>query len=321
MPTLMTPRITLQLVADQLGCSAKTVANAFNRPDQLSPATRQRVLAAAARLGYPGPDPLAASLRRGRVGALGFAYANSLTYAFDDPVSVQLLAGISSVAEEARIGLLLLPGSATASRNSAAVSGAVIDGLLINSLADDDPLVDAALTRRLPTVVIDQPDPEELKRRASGPVPAWIGIDDRAAARQAAEHLLALGHRRLAVITFGLHRSPVREFADERAQAAATYSVTRNRLEGYRDAVTKAGLDSTIAEGAAAAAALLERTPRPTAILCLSDRLADGAMQTARTRGLDIPRDLSIVGFDDGPPAADLGLTTIRQPHRLKGEL
>ena len=82
-----------------------------------------------------------------------------------------------------------------------------------------------------------------------------------------------------------------------------------------------AGTDSTIAEGAAAAAALLERTPRPTAILCLSDRLADGATQTARTRGLDIPRDLSIVGFDDGPPAADLGLTTIRQPHRLKGEL
>jgi DNA-binding LacI/PurR family transcriptional regulator len=332
MSTQMTPRITLQLVADHLGCSAKTVANAFNRPDQLSPATRERVLAAAARLGYPGPDPLAASLRRGRVGALGFAYANSLTYAFDDPVSVQLLAGISSVAEEARIGLLLLPGSATASRNSAAVSGAVIDGLLVNSLADDDPLVDAALTRRLPTVVIDQPDPEELKRRASGPPPAWIGIDDRAAARHAADHLLALGHRRLAVITFGLHRSPVRQFADEGAQATATYSVTRHRLEGYRDAVTKAGLDwstvpvaagtdSTIAEGAAAAAALLERTPRPTAILCLSDRLAHGAMQTAHTRGLDIPRDLSIVGFDDGPPAADLGLTTIRQPHRLKGEL
>ena len=121
----------------------------------------------------------------------------------------------------------------------------------------------------------------------------------------------------------------MREFADERAQAAATYSVTRHRLEGYRDAVTKAGLDwstvpvaagtdSTIAEGAAGAAALLERTP-PTAILCLSDRLADGAMQTARTRGLDIPRDLSIVGFDDGPPAADLGLTTIKQPTDSKG--
>src|ERR1700759_2107568 len=118
MSTHMTPRITLQLVADDVGCSAKTVANAFNRPDQLPPAPRQRVLAAAARLGSPGPDPLAASLRRGRVGALGFAYANTLTYAFDDPVSVQLLAGISSVAEEAGIGLLLLPGSATASPNA-----------------------------------------------------------------------------------------------------------------------------------------------------------------------------------------------------------
>src|ERR1700749_4318919 len=117
MSTHMTPRITLQLVADQLGCSAKTVANAFNRPDQLSPATRERVLAAAARLGYPGPDPLAASLRRGRVGALGFAYDNPLSYAFDDPVALALPAGISAVAEQAGSALLLVPGSAPAGRH------------------------------------------------------------------------------------------------------------------------------------------------------------------------------------------------------------
>ena len=91
----MCAQITLQSIADRLGCSAKTVSNAFNRPDQLSAATRERVLAMAAELGYPGPNPLAAGLRRGRVGAIGFAYANPLTYAFEDPVSVALLAGIS----------------------------------------------------------------------------------------------------------------------------------------------------------------------------------------------------------------------------------
>jgi DNA-binding LacI/PurR family transcriptional regulator len=328
----MARRVTLQLLADQLGCSAKTVSNAFSRPDQLSAATRRRVLAAAAAAGYPGPDPLAAGLRRGRVGALGFAYANSLAYAFEDPVSVELLAGVASVVEGAGLGLLLVPGSATPDRNAAAISDAVIDGLVICSLADDDPLVEAALVRRLPTVVIDQPDPERLASSARGRVPVWVGIDDRAAAALAAEHLLRVGHRRLAVISFGLQRSPTLGIADQPAQAAATYAVTRHRLEGYRDAAVRAGLDwsavtvvgatdSTPAEGAAAVALLLDRGTVPTGILCLSDRLAEGAMGELRRRGFEIPADVSVVGFDDGQPASALGLTTIRQPTRRKGEL
>ncbi len=81
------------------------------------------------------------------------------------------------------------------------------------------------------------------------------------------------------------------------------------------------GTDSTPAEGAAAATAILTRSPRPTALLCLSDRLAEGALDAAAGLGLRVPRDVSVVGFDDGAPAGRLGLTTIRQPHRRKGEL
>ena len=143
-PPAHADRLTLQQVAAEVGVSAKTVSNAFTRPDQLSPATRKRVLTAAARLGYPGPNPLAAGLRRGRVGALGFAYDNPLSYAFDDPVALAVLAGISAVAEQAGSGLLLVPGSAPAERNSAAVASAVIDGLVVFSVADDDPLLDVA---------------------------------------------------------------------------------------------------------------------------------------------------------------------------------
>src|ERR1700743_1411758 len=106
----MCAQITLQSLADQLGCSAKTVSNAFNRPDQLSAATRERVLALAAELGYPGPNPLAAGLRRGRVSAIGFVYANPLSYAFEDPVIIALLAGISAVAEGGGGRLLLVAG-------------------------------------------------------------------------------------------------------------------------------------------------------------------------------------------------------------------
>jgi DNA-binding LacI/PurR family transcriptional regulator len=340
----MCAQITLQSIADRLGCSAKTVSNAFNRPDQLSAATRERVLAVAAELGYPGPNPLAAGLRRGRVGAIGFAYANPLSYAFEDPVSVALLAGISSVAEGEGAGLLLVPGSVQrradghgraepgdgAERRVAAISAAVIDGLLIFSMADDDPLVDAAIARRLPTVVVDEPEPASLAGRG-GPVPCWVGVDDAAGARVAAEHVLGLGHQRIAVISFALHRGQRRGRMGEADQAAATYAVTRRRLDGYRGAVTAAGLEwgavpviagvtSSAAEGATATAALLDLGPAPAAILCVSDRLAEGAMQELARRGLDVPGDVSVVGFDDAPTAAGLGLTTVRQPDRGKGE-
>ena len=327
----MAARITLQSIAEQLGCSAKTVSNAFNRPDQLSPATRRRVLAVAAELGYPGPNPLAAGLRRGRVGAIGFAYANPLSYAFEDPVSVALLAGVSAVAEGAGTGLLLVPGSASEARNTAAVSAAVIDGLLVFSMADDDPLVQAAVARGLPTVVMDEPEPAALARRGRD-TPRWVGIDDRAAAAVAAEHVLALGHRRIGVITFSLARGQQPGPVGEDAQRAATYAVTRGRLAGYRRAVTRAGLDwsavpvvagttSAVDEGARAADTLLDLRPDVTALLCLSDRLAEGAIWALRRRGRDVPGDVSVVGFDDAITAEPLGLTTVRQPHRGKGEL
>ena len=324
-------RLTLRDVAAELGVSAKTVSNAYARPDQLSGELRERVLATAARLGYPGPDPVAAGLRRGRVGAIGFAYDNQLSYAFDDPASSALLAGVAATVEEAGAGLLLLPGSSDRQRRNAAVTGAVVDGLLISSVADDDPLLQLALLRRLPLVVIDQPRPAQLPQPDDAGVP-WVGIHDRLAAERAADHLLRLGHRRLGVLSFGLSRTGQAGFVDPPTQEGSTYAVSRDRLAGYRAAARQhgvdwnsvpvwAGTDSTPDEGAVGAAALLARQSRPTGLLCLSDRLAEGAIRTAADAGLRIPADLSIVGFDDaGRLAADLGLTTIRQPHRRKGE-
>jgi DNA-binding LacI/PurR family transcriptional regulator len=323
-------RLTLRDVAAELGISAKTVANAYNRPDQLSAELRERVLATAARLGYPGPDPVAAGLRRGRVGAIGVAYANRLSYAFDDPVARELLAGMTGVAESAGAGLLLLPGAPDLQKRVAAVSAAVVDGLLVNSLADDDPVLQAAITRQFPLVVIDQPRPARLRRLAPG-IP-WVGVEDRRAAAEAAEHLLNLGHRRFGVVSFGLWRSPGRGLVDVAAQRNATYAVSRDRLAGYRDALERHGLnwdavpvfhgtDSTPAEGEAGGMTILTRRPRPTAVLCLSDRLAEGLLRAVRHLGLRVPEDVSVVGFDDADPtAAALDLTTVRQPHRIKGE-
>jgi DNA-binding LacI/PurR family transcriptional regulator len=329
-PRISARRPTLRDVATRLGVSAKTVSNAYRRPDQLSAELRDRIMAAAAEVGYPGPNPLAAGLVSGRVGAVGVAYANRLSYAFDDPVARELLAGMAHIAESAQAGLLLLPGSADPQQRVAALNDAIIDGLIAYSLADDDPLLTATLTRRLPLVVIDQPRPAELAN-LDVYVP-WIGVDDRAAARQIAEHLLQLGHRHLGVISFGLHRRPTRGLVDLATQQAATYAVTRDRLAGYRDAVESHGLDwsqvpvfqgtdSTPDEGDAGASTLLAGTPAPSALLCLSDRLAEGAARAAARLHLQIPDDLSLVGFDDALPTADgLDLTTVRQPTRAKGE-
>ncbi|SFT51420.1 transcriptional regulator, LacI family [Geodermatophilus amargosae] len=322
--------VTLQEVAAAVGVSAKTVSNAFSRPDQLSAALRERILATARRLGYPGPNPLAAGLRRGRVGAIGVAYDNGLSYAFDDPVAVALLAGVASAAEPAGSGLLLVPGSSDPARRLAAVSDAVVDGLVVSSVGDDDPLLAAAIVRGLPLVVVDQPRPDRLAALGAPGTP-WVGVDDRAAAAAVAGHLLDLGHRRLAVVSFGMHRDPITPgLVDERAQAAATYAVTRDRLAGYRDAARRAGLDwagvpvfhggdSTPEVGEVGADAVLATDPRPTALLCLSDRLAEGALQAAARLGLRVPGDLSVAGFDDAATAPGLGLTTVRQPTREKG--
>jgi DNA-binding LacI/PurR family transcriptional regulator len=331
MPGAKRSRLTLQDVAAELGVSAKTVSNAYRHPDQLSAQLRVEVLAAAARLGYAGPDPLAAGLRRGRVGSIGIAYANQLSYAFEDPVTVELLAGLTSITESSGVGLLLLSGSGADERRSSALSAAVIDALIVNSLATDDPLLAAATVRRLPLAVIDQPEPAQLAELGAPDGP-WIGIDDEAGAAAVAEHVLALGHRRLAVVSFGLHRRPVRGLVDEREQATSTYTVTRRRLAGYRKAAVQAGLawarvpvyqgaDSTIAEGEAGGAAVLATNPRPTAVLCLSDRLAEGVLRAAAAFGLRVPEDLSICGFDDARPAESLRLTTLSQPNRRKGEL
>jgi DNA-binding LacI/PurR family transcriptional regulator len=313
---------TLRQIADELGVSAMTVSNAYNRPDQLSPALRERVLEAARRLGYPGPDPLARGLRRGRAGALGLIYDTRLSYAVRDAAAVEFLGGVSERAEAARLGLLLVPGTAPEQRDDAAVGTALVDGLIVYSVARGDSLVEAALQRGRPTVIVDQP-------RARG-VP-FVGIDDRAAARDAAAHLVELGHRRVGVISFALSPDGRRGPAAPARRRAARYPVTRARLAGCADALDPAGAAWTVHEcpgsstalGREAARALLGSRPRPTALLATSDALALGAVEAAGDVGLSVPADLSVVGFDDVPAAgaARLPLTTVHQDHAEKGRV
>lgn len=310
-------------VARDVGVSPSTVSNAYNRPDQLSVGLRERVFESAKRLGYAGPNPLGRSLKRQRSDAVGVLFGNRLSYVFADPSVMQFLEGFSEAVEEAGLGLVMLPGVPLA--DGEMVRNAAIDGVLIHSMASDDPLVEAALSRRLPAVVVDQPE-------IPG-VPS-VSVDDIEAGRLAAEHLLGLGHESFGVISPRLALDARSGTADVERQRLATVRPVRERLEGMARAIEDAGLswddttvyegsESTLNEGKVAAISLLSaRTAAPpTAIIALSDQLALGAMEAAEDLGLSLPNDLSILGFDD-VPASELtspSLTTVHQPHTEKG--
>jgi DNA-binding LacI/PurR family transcriptional regulator len=315
-------------VAQELGVSPMTVSNAYSHPERVSEFLRERIFETAERLGYAGPDPVARSLRRQKTNLAGVLYSNPLSYAFDDAAQVLFLKGVATATEEAGMGLVLVPGSVgfSAEERASAVMGAAVDGFIVYSMADDDPLIEAALRRRLPTVIADQPFLEGVP---------FAGIDDESAAREVARHLVDLGHERFGVVSFAIAAAGCAlGIADARRQRSATFRVTRARLAGYEAVLEAAGFPwkevpvyecfgSSKALGREAADALLSRDPSLTAILALSDQLALGVIEVGEKRGLSVPEDLSVAGFDDVPEAATStpSLTTVHQDHVKKGEL
>jgi len=326
------PHITLETIARQLGVSKMTVSNAYNRPDQLSPALRQRVLQQAREIGYPGPNPLASTLRKGKTGTIGLTFDDPLTYAFTDPAAVVFMQGMAQECEQAGVGLLLVPGAPDRGQTLELLKTSLVDSFAVYSDYELDERIDVLQERGLPFVLIDSTPLAGV---------SWVGIDDRGGARLAAQHLLDLGHRRFGVVTLCVGPDSVRGRVTPERLAQRGYYVTKQRLAGYRDALEAAGIDwssvpvyehdhlpsttvnvtSRTDDGYRLAPALLDRAQRPTAILAMSDELARGVMQAASERGIDVPRELSVVGFDDTPEAVRSRppLTTVHQPLRDKG--
>jgi len=302
-----------------------TVSNAFNRPDKLSAELRERIIATAATLGYAGPDPMARSLRQGRVGALGVVLGESLAYAFDDPGAMQLLRGLAGACCERGAGLQLIPTTGD-DADGRLVQDAAVDAFILFGLPDDHLLVAASLRRGRP--VLTSGGPQLVGH-------SFVGIDDRSAARAAATHLLDQGHRNLAVISFPLDaRRHATRAASLARQRRATFRVARERLAGYRSACMAAGAPwSEVAvyevpmnsrhAGHDAALELLRAAPHTTAILAMSDELALGALDAAEVLHRSVPTELSVVGWDDNPSASASTppLTTIHQSLRDQGRL
>lgn len=290
----------IRRVAELAGVSVATVSRTLKNPDVVAPATRERVQAAVAAANYR-PNGMAVQFRSRRTGNLVV-----LVPLIANSFFARVIAGIQQAAQAAGYRVLLCDTAGDEIREreyAELVYARQADGVI--QLRAFDPFAGQG---DIPPVV------NACEVLAEHPWPK-VRLDNRAAARCLTEHLLALGHRRIALIK-GPEDSPL----------------TLERLAGYQEALTQAGIaldpgllhegDFTLAAGAAAARALLALPERPTALFCCSDEMAIGALQILRRSGLRVPEDISLAGFDDIAFAAytEPPLTTIAQPAEAFGQ-
>ncbi len=306
-------RANLASVAALAGVSASTASLAFSGAGPVSASTKSRVLAAAAELNYAGPDPRGQSLRRGRSGIIGVVLEESVADAFRDAMNIATLDGIADAIGASGSALLLLTDNADSpsSFRTVPLDAVVLIGCSTR-LAD---AVHVFTQRGIPIVGVEvEPLPGVLA----------IDLDNREASRVLAEHLRELGHRDATMVTLPLDGAHTTGWLTREREARSEGYTASQRILGVRDVFAEApgyvASASSVDAGYHAAFAVLAATT-PTAIVAQSDVLAVGVIRAAHERGLRVPQDLSVVGFDgvrlDG--VAPIDLTTMVQPAFDKG--
>lgn len=314
-------RATIADVAAAAGVSTSTASLVYRRADRVLPQTRDRILAAAERLGYQGPDPVASSLRSGRSGIIGIVIAERVRQAFQSPVAVATMDGLSDVLDGEGFGQLLLPGRAEPTADRPEVLRMLpVDAVVFATRGEEfDHLLPLVRAREVPIVGIEGPHAEGV---------TLVEVDDVSGMAEISRHVAGLGHQRVGVVmrTTRLGRAgapgPVQPIG------AGLGSIVNRTIRGRLEAVQRVFPDAVRVEaggrdveaGAAAAQRLLELPEPPTAILAQNDMLAAGTVHAARSCGLRVPQDLTVTGFD-GVEMSWLGLelTTVRQPLHERG--
>jgi LacI family transcriptional regulator len=294
---------TIAQVAKQAGVGVATVSRVLNCSPAVREETRRRVLDAIAELGY-APNAAARALSTGRTRAIGV-----VAPFFTRPSVIQRLRGISRVLAGGGYQLVLFGVEQPGEREEyfrALPDGGGLDGVLSISLCPTDGELERFTAAGVPVVLIDHPH---------ALVPA-VHTDDRAGGRLATEHLLELGHARIA-------------FLGDREGAEFGFTSSAMRRAGYEAALANAGIgvDPELVRlgpyerevAAAMTRELLEGGDRPTALFAASDTQALAALEAVRALGASVPGDLSIVGYDDIELARYLGLTTVAQPLEESG--
>ena len=300
-------------VAREAGVSKTAVSFAFNNPERLAAGTAVRIRAVAESLGYR-PNPVARLLTQPRTLTLGILTPQALAVTFSNPFFAEFSEGVAQTAE--RLGYALHFISPLHGSLALAIGRATVDGVVAIGLSAGHPEIGQIQTAGVPMVLVDTDDV---------PGHSSVVVDDEDGARSAAEHLLVLGHRDVVILAVeGPEGSAHTGQADEPG-------VTARRLRGYHAGFDAASVAlpatrivagrASIEGGADAFRRAWAAGHRPTGLLAMSDAMAIGAMSAARDLGVLVPRDLSIVGFDDVDVAAHVEppLTTVHQPIREKG--
>ncbi|GAP65390.1 LacI family transcriptional regulator [Mizugakiibacter sediminis] len=301
-------RVRLEDVARAAGVSPKTVSRVLNDEANVTARTREKVRAAIEAMGYR-PHPSARSLASNRSFLVATLY--------DNPSSnylTEILGGVLEACDQHRYSMLVRPLDVNAAdfvaRVDAFISHHRPEGLVLTPPITDH----AALLARLHERGVRYASVSPIER--AGRIGAFM--DEPLAARQMVEHLLALGHRRIAHVV-----------------GHPAHGASRWRLDGYRAALHAAGMscdpalvvqgDFSFGSGVTAARALfsLPRDRGPTAVFAANDDMAAGVIWTAGEHGLAVPRDVSVCGFDDTPIAHQIwpALTTVHQPSHDMGRI
>jgi LacI family transcriptional regulator len=302
-------RVTIRDVAGKAGVSAMTVSRVINESPRVSPATRQRVEAAIAELGYV-PNRLARGLIRRKTGAIGVIVPD-----VGNPFFTLVVRGAEEVAWRAGYHVILCNTQADLERERGYLEDMLafqVEGLLLAPVGDRSRPHLRALTRNsVPFVLID--------RSIAGYDGDLVQGDSVSGARQLVQHLIELGHRRIGMVT---------------ETATDEVSTARDRVQGYRDALAAADLPfqpELVVESSAidprdahdAALRLLDLPEPPTAIFAVNNIAVVGVAEAVRERELEIPRDLALVCFDDIEHASRFQpfLTVMAQPAETFGTI
>ncbi|MCL6614128.1 MAG: LacI family transcriptional regulator [Firmicutes bacterium] len=298
---------TIKDVARLAGVSRSTVSRVLNAKSEVDPETATRVWQAVKELDYH-PNTSARALVRQRTDTIGVMVAD-----VTNPFYEKIIKGIEATANAAGLNLAFYNSyEDLAGRRKiilSALEGSRVDGLIVvgSHLGDKSTLLEMA-ARGLAISLVE--------RNFADPSIPCVVSDNKTGARLAVEHLLGLGHRRIAFITGNLH-----------------YQTAIERLEGYKETLSSHGIpieDELIAfgdfehkSGYEAMKQLLALPQRPTAVFASNDMMAIGAMQAIGEAGLSVPGDVAVVGYDDITFASMVypQLTTIRQPLYEMGAL
>jgi len=291
-------------VAQRAGVSVGTVSNVLNRRDIVAPATRQRVLDAIDELGFVRNES-ARALRAGRSRTIGLVVLDVANPFFTD-----VARGAEALADQHGAVVTLCDSAENASRERRYLDHLEelrVQGILITPVGTRNPRLDELIARGMPVVLVD--------RRSGRRNRCWVAVDDVLGGRLAATHLVEQGHRRIAYVGGPMS---IQQVADR--HAGATAGVT----EADGASIQLFEMPSlTVASGRLAGEQLagLPVKRRPTAVFCANDLLALGVLQETIRRGLRVPEDVAIVGYDDieFAGAAAVPLSSVRQPREQLG--